>query len=89
MHRILNAKSFWTLVCFAAFSIFTTSLVTKIWWLNIFTMILGLAFKYYGDEVCFPERAKLRKEREAKMQTYLNKRQEKNSNYLHNKRNRK
>lgn len=52
-------------------------------------MILGLAFKYYGDEICFPERAKLRKEREAKMQTYLNKRQEMNSNYVRNKRNRK
>ncbi|EFD99565.1 hypothetical protein HMPREF0891_1388 [Lactobacillus crispatus 214-1] len=52
-------------------------------------MILGLAFKYYGDPICFPERTKIRKEREEKMQTYLDKRQEKNISYLRNKRNRK
>ena len=52
-------------------------------------MILGLAFKYYGDPVCFPERAKERKVREEKMQAYLDKRQEMNSNYVRNKRNRK
>lgn len=89
MHKVFNAKSFWTFVCFAAFFIFTSSLITKMWWLNIFTMILGLAFKYYGDPVCFPERAKERKVREEKMQAYLNKRQEMNSNYVRNKRNRK
>lgn len=89
MNKVLNAKSFWTFVCFVAFLLFTTSLITKMWWLNIFTMILGLAFKYYGDSVCFPERAKQRKEREEKVQTYLEKRQELNSSYVRNKRNRK
>lgn len=89
MHKVFNAKSLWTFVCFVAFFIFTSSLITQAWWLNIFTMILGLAFKYYGDPICFPERTKIRKEREEKMQTYLDKRQEKNISYLRNKRNRK
>ena len=89
MHKVFNAKSFRTFVCFVAFFIFTSSLITQAWWLNIFTMILGLAFKYYGDPICFPERTKIRKEREEKMQTYLDKRQEKNISYLRNKRNRK
>ncbi|WP_319425710.1 hypothetical protein [Lactobacillus crispatus] len=52
-------------------------------------MVLGLAFKYYGDPICFPERAKLRKQREEKMQAYLDKRQELNSSYVRNKRARK
>ncbi|WP_297820147.1 hypothetical protein [uncultured Lactobacillus sp.] len=89
MHKILSTKSFWTFVCFVAFFIFTTSLITKLWWLNIFTMILGLLFKYFGDAICFPERAKLKRVREEKMQSYLDKRQEMNSNYVRNKRNRK
>lgn len=59
------------------------------WWLNVFTMVLGLAFKYYGDPIYFPERAKLRKQREEKMQAYLDKRQELNSSYVRNKRARK
>lgn len=87
MHKVFNAKSFWTFVCFAAFFIFTTSLITQQWWLNIFTMILGLAFKYRGDKIVFPQYAKLRKQREAKLQAYLDKRQEKNNNYVRNKRN--
>jgi len=73
-------------VCFVAFAIFTTSLITGIWWINIFTMILGLIFKYHGDNIVFPQYARVHKERKEKLQEMLEKRQEKNCNYLRNKR---
>lgn len=86
MNKLFNAKSFWTFVCFVAFLIFTTSLITHLWWINIFTMILGLAFKHYGDDIVFPQYAKERKEQEKRVNAFLNKRQEDNINYIRNKR---
>ena len=80
MRQVFNKKAFWTFVCFIAFLTFTISLMTKMWWLNIFTMILGLAFKYYGDDVVFPQYVKQRQVREEKLQEYLDKRQEQNYN---------
>lgn len=83
MHKVLSKKSFWTFVCFIAFLIFTVSLITHMWWLNIFTMLLGLAFEYKGDKIVFPQYAKLQKQREANFQKYLDKRQERNMSYIH------
>ncbi|RXT58461.1 hypothetical protein [Lacticaseibacillus chiayiensis] len=53
-------KAFWTLASFAAFGIFVIAITTKIYWLNIFVIILGLLIKNKGYTILFSENEKRR-----------------------------
>jgi 23S rRNA maturation-related 3'-5' exoribonuclease YhaM len=48
-------KLLWTGLSLLAFAIFVIAISLKIYWLNVFVIILGLLFKYYGSELIFAE----------------------------------
>ncbi|ARY90595.1 hypothetical protein F9B82_03610 [Lacticaseibacillus casei] len=53
-------KMFWTLASFVAFGIFVIAITTKIYWLNVFVIILGLLIKNKGYTTLFSENEKRR-----------------------------
>ncbi|TLF42429.1 hypothetical protein [Lacticaseibacillus zeae] len=53
-------KALWTFASFAAFGIFVLAITTKIYWLNVFVIVLGLLIKNKGYSVLFSENEKKR-----------------------------
>lgn len=62
----VNSKIFWTFLSFLAFLLFIVAISTKLYWLNIFVIVLGLLVNKQGASTLFPkylEKKKIARER--------------------------
>ena len=62
----VKSKVFWTFLSFLAFLLFIVAIYTKLYWLNIFVIVLGLLVNKQGTSILFPkylEKKKLASER--------------------------
>ncbi|WP_035188298.1 hypothetical protein [Ligilactobacillus equi] len=61
-----KTRQFWTFISFLTFLLFVMAIFTKMYWVNIFVIILGLLVNKKGSNVLFP--GYLEKKRKAKKQ---------------------
>ncbi|MGT2948416.1 hypothetical protein [Streptococcus devriesei] len=52
----VTSKMFWTFLSFLAFLLFITAIYTKLYWLNIFVIVLGLLVNKQGMSILFPKK---------------------------------
>lgn len=57
-----KTKQFWTLISFITFLLFTVSIYTKLYWLNIFVIALGLLVNKKGTDILFPNYVRKREQ---------------------------
>ncbi|WP_165209467.1 hypothetical protein ACFSN5_03160 [Streptococcus tangpeifui] len=50
----VRSKAFWTFLSFLAFLLFIVAIYTKLYWLNIFVIVLGLLVNKEGTSILFP-----------------------------------
>ncbi|EMC30943.1 hypothetical protein SMU86_04166 [Streptococcus mutans U2A] len=50
----VKSKLFWTLLSFLAFLLFVVAIYIKLYWLNIFVIMLGLLVNKRGTSILFP-----------------------------------
>jgi hypothetical protein len=61
MEKLVNNKTFWTALSFLTFAIFVIAISTKIYWLNVFVIPLGLLIRNYGSTALFKKGEEKRK----------------------------
>lgn len=50
---MLNNKFNWTMIAFITFGLFIFAIISKLYWINIFVIILGILINHKGSPILF------------------------------------
>lgn len=57
MDKLMNKKVFWTGLSFLTFGLFSYAIISKIYWINVFVIILGLLINKKGSDTLFTKKS--------------------------------